>query len=383
LRSPIFNSATNGYDYKYDHEVLTILANVTIASLTGNGVASDNTLTASSLLNKGTILSGTGEAVGFLVGNSNITNTASGSIIGSDGVDMLGGGHQKFNNFGKVIANGSIGVYFYQANHGSVLNNYGSIVSGGYGVLVQSSFVGGYLDNHNYIYGKTDGILIGTASNLNTSIHNAASGTIQGKGDAILADQGRFTLHNAGKIVGSIVDADPGSARDVIFNSGHIQGRVVLGNGNDLFDGTHGTSGTIFAGSGNDRIIGGNGNLAIHLGGGNDTVTAGPGHDQFIFDAPLAGQVDKITNFTRGLDKIVLSEAVFAGIAPGPGSHALLAADFVVGGQATSLSQHIIYDTRNGALFYDPDGSDPLPKVHFATLPAHLHLAHADFLVVA
>jgi serralysin len=123
----------------------------------------------------------------------------------------------------------------------------------------------------------------------------------------------------------------------------------------------------------------GNGNVQIHVGGGDDTLTGGPGHDQFIFDTALAGQVDKITNFHPNLDKVVLSEAAFAGI--GPLGHPLAAADFHVGAHATTTSQYIIYNAHTGFLFYDPhDGS---PQIHFATLASHPGLTHADFMVVA
>jgi hypothetical protein len=57
----------------------------------------------------------------------------------------------------------------------------------------------------------------------------------------------------------------------------------------------------------------------------------------------------------------------------------LAAADFGVGAQAATPSQHIIYNPLNGFLYYDPDGTGPQAEIHFATLSRYLHLTHNDF----
>ena len=102
---------------------------------------------------------------------------------------------------------------------------------------------------------------------------------------------------------------------------------------------------------------------------------------RFIFDSALAGQVEKITNFKPGLDKIALSKADFAGI--GLVGHPLSAADFHFGGHAATHLQHIIYNANNGFLYYDPDGNGAKLETHFATISPHLALTSMDFLVEA
>jgi len=189
-----------------------------------------------------------------------------------------------------------------------------------------------------------------------------------------------MSFTNAGKVIGG-VDCSTSTQDELIVNHGKILGSVVLGHGNDVFNGTGGTSGDIFGGSGHDIIVAGKGGVQMHVGVGNNTLTGGPGADHFIFDSGLGGQVERITNFKRGADKIVLSAADFAGI--GPIGHKLAAADFHVGAGAHTPSQHIIYNANNGFLYYDPDGKGPAAQVHFATLAAHLSLSHADFLVEA
>ena len=147
-----------------------------------------------------------------------------------------------------------------------------------------------------------------------------------------------------------------------------------------VINGTGGTAGYIGSGLGNDRIIAGKGNVFVLLGGGNCTVTGGPGHDQFFFDAPLASQIEKITNFNVSRDRIELSVLDYA---VGPVGHALAPAEFHIGSHATSASQRIIYNATNGFLFYDPDGNGPMPRIHFATLSHDLNLTHGDFLIEA
>jgi serralysin len=62
----------------------------------------------------------------------------------------------------------------------------------------------------------------------------------------------------------------------------------------------------------------------------------------------------------------------------------LTADEFVANanGAATNGSQHILYDTTDGRLFYDADGNGGQAKVHFATLNAGLALDHLDFVVI-
>jgi Ca2+-binding RTX toxin-like protein len=187
-----------------------------------------------------------------------------------------------------------------------------------------------------------------------------------------------MSLTNYGKIVGNIVLNT--LAHDIIVNKGNIIGIIQLGN-DDVFSGRGGTSGPIYAGSGSDLIIAGKGKAFIHVGGGNNTLTAGTGHDQFIFDSPMASQVETIANFRHGSDKIVLNYlgGGFGGIGPIGGELAPIY--FHVGPHATTASQHIIYNPGTGFLFYDDDGNGPDQQIHFATVHAPFPLSHSDFLV--
>jgi Ca2+-binding RTX toxin-like protein len=294
-------------------------------------------------------------------GGGSLSNYNRGKISGDSGV-ITGGAAATVINAGAIIGTTDITV---------TLNSI--TLTLGDGVLIGD---GGVVVNHRggNIAGANAGVYTGASGT--TDVTNFHGALIQGTNFSLFA-KGQVSLTNEGMMVGKIETL----GQAVIDNDGVIKGAVELLTANDTFNGTGGTSGAIFAGGGNDRIIAGKGNVNIHVGGGSDTITGGPGADRFIFDSALTGQVEKITNFTIGVDKMVLSKADFAGI--GPVGHPLAAADFHVGGHALKPSQHIVYNPSNGFLYYDTDGSGAMPQVHFATISAHLALTNADFLVQA
>jgi Ca2+-binding RTX toxin-like protein len=199
-------------------------------------------------------------------------------------------------------------------------------------------------------------------------------------------------------VIGGIrVDFDL-TRTDTIVNHGRNVGAVFLGGGNDVYMGTGGTAADVsgddgndrltggnaadklYGGNGNDRLVGAGGNDTLDGGPGDDTLTGGAGSDHFIFQSDLAagGNLDRITDFTVNVDKIVLEETVFLGIGH---AGALAAGFFHVGAGAHDANDHIIYNPNNGFLIYDANGNQTGGAVHFATLAPHLALTHADFLV--
>jgi Ca2+-binding RTX toxin-like protein len=209
---------------------------------------------------------------------------------------------------------------------------------------------------------------------------------------------------------------ESGALRDLITNTGLMIGDIELGGGNDLYDGRLGTvQGRVFGGDGDDTISGGAANDEIdggadadNLGGGegsdllngglgidtlrggkgndilngsagDDALTGGPGSDVFRFSTALGtSNVDTVTDFQINLDEIQLENAIFVALGA-----SLTASEFVANatGAAKNGSQHILYDTTDGRLFFDADGNGGQARVHFATLTAGLALDHLDFLV--
>ena len=154
------------------------------------------------------------------------------------------------------------------------------------------------------------------------------------------------------------------------------------GTGNGLANNLTGNSGnnSLSGGAANDTLIGGLGNDFLNGGVGKDVLTGGGGTDSFVFNTALsATNIDRITDFARGSDKILLDNAIFSAIA----GVSLTAAGFAANaaGAATTAAHRIIYETDTGKLFYDANGSAAGGNVQFATLTPGLALSHTDFSV--
>lgn len=164
----------------------------------------------------------------------------------------------------------------------------------------------------------------------------------------------------------------------------NVKGNSVSGDAKgNLLDAKHTIKGGKLATAEEDRIDGKGGNDTIKGGGGKDTLTGGSGADRFVFDSKLGpGNIDTITDFKRGTDKVALDDAIFKAI----GSK-LDAGEFYGKLGATAAkdtTDRIIYDNRTGNLYYDADGIKAgSAPIHFATLsnrPAGLD--HTDFMIV-
>ena len=137
-----------------------------------------------------------------------------------------------------------------------------------------------------------------------------------------------------------------------------------------------------FVGTGNSAanlITGGTGNDTLDGGGGNDTLTGGGGNDNFVFDTKLnqKSNVVTITDFTSGQNAINLSKKIFTAY---KSASADLTNDFVSGASpvAHNKSDHFLYNTTTGNLYYDADGNGTGKAVPFATLTGHPTLTASD-----
>lgn len=170
--------------------------------------------------------------------------------------------------------------------------------------------------------------------------------------------------------------------------AGVTTGVRVYGNGLDnLIDASAVTDGLLtgkvrlFGDGGNDVLIGSRYGDVLTGGAGNDRLTGGRGADRFHFGNALnaATNADTITDFQSG-DLIQLDKAIFGGLSAG----ALSADAFVANadGVATAAANRIVYDSDNGRLFYDADGSGAGAAVLFAVLANHAPLTAGDIVVV-
>ena len=149
--------------------------------------------------------------------------------------------------------------------------------------------------------------------------------------------------------------------------------------GNDILRGGDGYD-FLTGDSGNDTMDGGALDDWFYGGVGNDVLTGGTGADRFVFDAALNAttNVDRITDFTTGSDKIWLNHSVFNKLTV---NGALNASMLRIGSAAADSNDYIIYNKDTGALIYDSNGSAAGGAVQFATIGKGLNLTASDFNV--
>ena len=153
----------------------------------------------------------------------------------------------------------------------------------------------------------------------------------------------------------------------------------LFGGGNDdLLDGGIGAD-ELRGGVASDTLRGDAGSDKLYGETGNDVMTGGAGNDQFYFNTALnrSSNVDQITDFLHGTDKIYLDRAVFSAISA---NGTLTAGAFHVGASAADASDRIIYNSATGQLFYDADGLGGVDQMLFVRLEPGLPISAADFV---
>jgi Ca2+-binding RTX toxin-like protein len=156
--------------------------------------------------------------------------------------------------------------------------------------------------------------------------------------------------------------------------------------GNDWLYGENGND-WLYGGIGNDRLNGGHGNDKLYGGTGKDILAGGLGKDAFVFDTKPHSKAnfDKILDYKVRDDSVWLENAVFKGIGRGgtPDKPLKLQAKFFwKGSEAHDANDRIIYDPKNGALYYDKDGTGAASQVKFAQLKKGLAMSHHEFFVI-
>jgi Ca2+-binding RTX toxin-like protein len=224
---------------------------------------------------------------------------------------------------------------------------------------------------------------------------------------ALTGQNDTLVVHNTGLIEGGdrswAYYAGTSTVKNLVTNEGFIDGGLVLGKNDDLYDGrkgkvTDGVNGlagadTLLGGKGNDQLFGNAGSDTIVGGGGNDMVeggydkdnlTGGAGNDEFrFFEVVLNGSdADTIRDFSPSAkgnnDVITLSHQVFSNISVGN----LASSAFKnLGSGKVDADDRIIYQPSTGHLFYDSDGSGSAARIMFADLAHDPQITYKDFLV--
>lgn len=170
---------------------------------------------------------------------------------------------------------------------------------------------------------------------------------------------------------------------------------AINGTGNGLNNILIGNSrnNTLNGGDGNDTLIGGGGNDILIGGAGNDVLTGGGNNDLFLYNTNTAFSsgsvgIDRITDFIRIADKIVLDKTTIAAL------QSLAAIGFSVGSEfavvssdaaAQASAAKIVYNQGTGSLFYNQNGAGAGfgTGAQFATLTSNPLLAASDFIIQA
>jgi Ca2+-binding RTX toxin-like protein len=180
-----------------------------------------------------------------------------------------------------------------------------------------------------------------------------------------------------------------GNSGDNHVSGGEGNDTLSGGGGSDTLSGDDGTD-LLSGGGGNDMLAGGAGDDLLQGDGGRDrldggsgadTLTGGAGADTFVFSVASPGAADTITDFSHDEgDRMALSVSAFTAL----GSAGVLTSRaFVVGTEATTAAQHLIYSQQTGELWYDADGVGGADNVLLATLLNHETLTARDFLLIA
>ena len=215
-------------------------------------------------------------------------------------------------------------------------------------------YLGARLDSGSFI---VDGRVSG--NDIQSTILNAANDTLA---DPLLDDYAIFY---------------GGQGADTL--TGGISSEMLLGGANN----------DILRGNGSaDRLYGDTGTDTLYGGTGKDILTGGPGVDKFVFDTVAsATNIDTITDFLSGTDKILLDDDIFTmlGITGTLAGVALTADKFHSGTSALDTLDRIVYNSSTGALYYDANGSVSGQNVQIALIGTSTHpmLAASDFLIIA
>ncbi len=152
--------------------------------------------------------------------------------------------------------------------------------------------------------------------------------------------------------------------------------------GNDSLTVFGGSGNLLDGGIGNDVLMGGDGQDTLVGGRGSDILTGGLEADTFLFDVlEPSYRKDTITDFVSGEDTIALSRSAFAAFAS-DAAGLLDPTTFATGSAATTTSQHIVYNSGTGALFYDADGAGGINQVQVAAFTNGAALSASDFVLI-
>ncbi|MGH6614979.1 beta strand repeat-containing protein [Sphingomonas sp.] len=317
--------------------------------------------------NAGNVLSGLG-GMDYLYGNG-----GGDTLYGGEGNDVLDGGTGGDRMYGGTGDDS----YFIESSLDRVIELDGEGLDTVFST-VSFSLVGSGVEQ---LFLSGDAAINATGNALNNNMRgNVAANILDGGigNDQMLGGAGDDIYYV--DVAGDTVVEQIGDGNDTVLTArtyalGGGQEIETLATANDAGTGFINLTGNEFA----NTLRGNAGGNRLDGWLGSDTLTGLGGADTFVFDTALgATNVDTITDFVHGTDRIELDQSIFTGLGLGT-----LGASAFGNGPATTADQHILYDAATGKLSYDADGSGAGAAIVFATLSNHpATITSADFLIV-
>jgi Ca2+-binding RTX toxin-like protein len=183
-------------------------------------------------------------------------------------------------------------------------------------------------------------------------------------------------------LANALEDAQGKNGDSEAFNFMLLTAKQVIGSKGD--DTMAGVSKLLLGGKGDDTIIssfgdktikGEDGNDTIIAGTGNDNLYGGKGRDIFAFTDVTDG-VDRIRDFSSKKDKFGFDDGPFKAL-----GGTIEATEFVVGEEALTADQHLIYDDDSGKLYWDEDGVGGAGKILLVRLTDGPKLTVANMVI--
>jgi Ca2+-binding RTX toxin-like protein len=206
---------------------------------------------------------------------------------------------------------------------------------------------------------------------------------IDATNNALTLSEAQFAALGPVKLTGLDVVTRLGSTRNDKMTGTAFDDILQGGIGNDvLMSGAR--AHTLMGGTGKDRLIGSAFNDKLHGGQGNDSMTGGKGRDAFFFDTKaIKANLDKILDYNVRDDSVYLDNAFFRKLGKGTPTKPLkLNKEFFALDKPKDADDFLIYNKKNGVLYYDDDGSGAGRAVGIAVLGKNLKLDHGEFYVI-
>jgi Ca2+-binding RTX toxin-like protein len=347
----VFNAGTDTVEATVSFTLATYVENLTLTGanpINGTGSSAANVITGNDAANildgragADTLFGGDGDDT-FILDNAGdaVTEdlTHGTDTIKSSVAHALEGNVENLT----LTGSGAMSATGNDLDNALTGNNAANVLDGGLGADKMSGLSG----NDTYIVDNLGDVVIEIS---------AAGGT-----DTVEASVSHTLGLNVEKLI--LTGADP------IDGIGNTRANTLTGND---------AANKLIGLAGNDTLQGGKGGDTLTGGVGSDILTGGEDADIFHFDA-LAEKSDTITDFLSGTDHIEIVAAGFTGAVVGAVNLASNATP-----APTTAAGWFLFDTDNGRLSWDDDGTGAHAAQLLATLTSLPHvLTGADLLVV-